>query len=77
MNESQISVRYAKALFQSAFEQQLLDNVYKDMEVLTNTCKLEDFQYMLEVPTLQPSQKIKLAGDIFEKYFSKISLSMI
>lgn len=77
MNESQISVRYAKALFQSAFEQQLLDDVYKDMEVLTTTCKLEDFQYMLEIPTLQPSQKIKLVGAIFEKYFSKISLSMI
>ena len=77
MNESQISVRYAKALFQSASEQQLLEDVYKDMEVLTSTCKLEDFQYMLVVPTLQPSQKIKLLGTIFEKHFSKISLSMI
>ncbi len=77
MNESQISVRYAKALFQSAAEQGLLDQVYEDMEVLTSTCKLEDFQYMLEVPTLQPSQKIKLLASIFEKQFSKISLSMI
>jgi len=77
MNESQISVRYAKALFQSASEQQLLDQVYKDMEVLTSTCKLEDFQYILVVPTLQPSQKIKLLGTIFEKHLSKISLSMI
>ncbi len=77
MNESQISVRYAKALFQSASEQQLLDQVYKDMEVLTSTCKLEDFQYMLEVPTLQPSQKIKLLGTIFKKHLSKITLSMI
>jgi len=77
MNESQISVRYAKALFQSAAEQQLLDQVYKDMEVLTSTCKLEDFQYMLEVPTLQPSQKKKLMEGIFENYISKITLSMI
>ena len=77
MNESQISVRYAKALFQSAAEQDLLDDVYKDMEVLSSTCKLEDFQYMLVVPTLQPSQKIRLVGDIFEKNISKLSLSMI
>ena len=77
MNESQISVRYAKALFQSAAEQHLLDDVYKDMEVLSSTCKLEDFQYMLLVPTLQPSQKIRLVGDIFEKNISKLSLSMI
>lgn len=77
MNESQISVRYAKALFQSASEQQILDTVYKDMEVLASTCKQEDFQYMLVVPTLQPSQKIKLLRSIFEKHLSKISLSMI
>ncbi len=77
MNESQISVRYAKALFQSASEQRILDTVYKDMEVLTSTCKLEDFQYMLGVPTLQPSQKEKLLRAIFEKHLSKISLSMI
>jgi len=77
MNESQISVRYAKALFQSASEQKILDQVYKDMEVLTSTCKLDEFQYLLVVPTLQPSQKIKLLGSIFEKHVSKITLSMI
>lgn len=77
MNESQISVRYAKALFQSASEQGILDEVYKDMDVLTSTCKLDDFQYMLVVPTLQPSQKLKLLRAIFEKHLSKISLSMI
>ncbi len=77
MNESQISVRYAKALFQSASEQQLLDRVSMDMEVLATTCKLEDFQYMLLVPTLQPSQKKKLLESIFENSFTKISLSML
>ena len=77
MNESQISVRYAKALFQSASEQGILDTVFKDMKALTSTCKLEDFQYMLTVPTLQPSQKAKLLRAIFEKQLSKISLSLI
>lgn len=77
MNESQISVRYAKALFQSALEQKLLDQVYRDMEVLTSTCKLEEFQYMLVVPTLQPSQKISMCAEIFGKQLSGISISMI
>ena len=77
MNESQISVRYAKALFQSALEQKLLENVYKDMELLGSTCKLDEFQYMLVLPTLQPSQKKKLIREIFEKQFTKISLAMI
>ena len=77
MNESQISVRYAKALFQSAAEQRVLDEVYQDMDVLTSTCKLEEFQYMLVVPTLQPSQKIAMCAKIFEKRLSKITISMI
>ena len=77
MNESQISVRYAKALFLSASEQQLLDRVNMDMEMLSSTCKLEEFQYMLVVPTLQPSQKIKVLRAIFEKHVSNITLSML
>jgi F-type H+-transporting ATPase subunit delta len=77
MNESQISVRYAKALFQSASEKQVLDQVYKDMEVLSDTCKLEDFQYMLDVPTLQPSQKCALVGSILSPHLSEVSLALI
>ena len=77
MNESQISVRYAKALFQSAAEQQKLEAVYKDMELLSDTCKLEDFQYMLMMPSLQVSQKRKLVDTIFKKHLSELSLSMI
>ena len=77
MNESQISVRYAKALFQSAREQHLLDQVYTDMELLMDVSKMEHFQYMLVVPTLQASQKVKLLYSIFEKQFTKTSLSLI
>ena len=77
MNESQISVRYAKALFESAAEHKQLDAVYNDMEVLSDTCKLEDFQYMLTMPTLQVSQKSKLVDGIFKKHLSELSLSMI
>jgi len=77
MNESQISVRYAKALFQSASEKQVLEKVYEDMELLSDICKLDDFQYMLVVPSLQPSQKSKLVGSILETSISEVSLSMI
>ncbi|MEN8228329.1 MAG: ATP synthase F1 subunit delta [Bacteroidota bacterium] len=77
MNESQISVRYAKALFLSASERQILDEVSRDMELLSETCKLDDFQYMLVLPSLQVSQKRKIVASVFEKYLSEISLSMI
>ncbi|MCK5137553.1 MAG: ATP synthase F1 subunit delta [Bacteroidales bacterium] len=77
MNESQISVRYAKALFQSASEKQLLERVYEDMELLSNTCKRDDFMYMLVLPSLRTSQKYKMVDSIFAAHLSEISLSMI
>lgn len=77
MNESQISVRYAKALFKSAVETKILDSVNKDMDLLAETCKLDDFLYMLELPSLQPSQKSKFIASLFDKNMSDISLSLI
>ncbi len=77
MNESQISVRYAKALFQSASEKKILEQVNKDMELLAETCKQEEFQYMLVVPTLKPSEKLKLMEAIFKSKISETSLSLI
>jgi F-type H+-transporting ATPase subunit delta len=77
MNESQISVRYAKALFQSASEKKILDKVSSDMELLAETCRIQDFRYLLELPFLQPSQKYKLVSTIFGTRMADISLSLI
>ena len=77
MNESQISVRYAKALFLSASEKKILDHVFRDMELLSETCRLEEFQYMLVLPTLQVSQKCKVADAVFKEGMNETSLSMI
>jgi len=77
MNESQISVRYAKALFDSASEKGLLDRVYSDMGLLSETCRLDDFQYMLAVPSLKPSQKCKMVESILESSISELSLALI
>lgn len=77
MNESQISVRYAKAVFQSASEKHILEEVYRDMELLSDTCKQEEFQYMLLVPTLQPSEKTRVMDALFESRMSDSSLAMI
>ncbi len=77
MNESQISVRYAKALFQSASEKQILEQVNSDMELLAKTCKQEELQYMLIVPTLKPSQKLVLMEKLFKAHVSDTSMSMI
>jgi len=77
MNESQISVRYAKALFQSASEKKMLEKVNSDMELLSETCKQEEFQGILLVPTLQPGQKVILVEKIFKSHLSDLSMSLI
>lgn len=77
MNESQISVRYAKALFRSAAEKGLLDSVYEDMGVVEETYKLDDFRYMLLLPSLKPGQKARIAESVLRQYISGLSLSMI
>ena len=77
MNESQISVRYAKALFQSASEKQLLDRVYQDMEMVADTCKLEDFQYMLALPSLQATQKCTIVEAVLKDQICDLSTSLI
>jgi len=77
MNESQIAVRYAKALFQVARDQKILDQVSRDMEMLTDTCRVEDFMYMLALPSLQASQKRKIIDSVLKERISESSMSMI
>lgn len=77
MNESQISVRYAKALFMSASEKKNLDQVFRDMELLTEACKMEEFQYILVLPTLQVSQKSRAINTVFKASMSDTSLALI
>jgi len=77
MNESQIRVRYAKALFQSAAEQKQLDRVYQDMEILAETCELGDFHNMLMNPTLQPSQKNAIILEVLGKHVGELTVALI
>ncbi len=77
MNESQISVRYAKALFQSASEKQVLDEVYRDMGLVTETCQIGVFQYVLALPSLKTSQKWDVVASVLKSHVTDLSLSMI
>lgn len=47
------------------------------MDLLSDTCKLENFQYMLVLPSIQVSVKRKLVQSIFEKYLCDISMAMV
>jgi len=77
MNESQISVRYAKALFHLAEENRVLDRINQDMELLSETCRMEDFRYLLALPSLQASRKQIIVESVLKAHVNEESMSMI
>jgi F-type H+-transporting ATPase subunit delta len=77
MNESKISVRYSKALFELAVEKKLLDKVYQDMIFIAELCKIEEVKEILESPVIVPSKKKAIMAEIFEKNIEKITMLLI
>ena len=76
MNESQISVRYAKALFQSASEKQMLDEAYHDMELLSEVCKTGRFHLYACVTFIAGQSKEKgNKGDIWAASFRVVNIN--
>ncbi|MDR2888022.1 MAG: ATP synthase F1 subunit delta [Bacteroidales bacterium] len=77
MNESKISVRYSKALFDLALEKNILDSVGRDMLFISEVCKLPDAKELLVSPVIEPSQKNDVLHKIFEGNVEKATLSLI
>lgn len=66
MNNSTISVRYAKALFESAKEQKVLDKVKLDMDnILAVSTQLPDLDRLLNSPVAKPEAKLKALLAVF------------
>jgi len=77
MNDSKISVRYARALFQSALEKKILDNVYQDMIFIAEICKTPEAKEFLQSPIIAPSKKEAIFHKMFGDNVEKITLSLI
>ena len=77
MNDSKISVRYAKALFESARGKEILDEVRKDMLQLQEICKLEEFDYFLRSPVMKESQKRKVLTAILKDTVQPLTMALI
>lgn len=79
MNESKISVRYSRALFESAVEKNILDKVNQDMMFLAEICKIPEMKDLLHSPVIVPSRKTDilrkmLGGNVEEITFSLLEL---
>jgi F-type H+-transporting ATPase subunit delta len=77
MNDSKISVRYSRALFQSALEKKILDKVNQDMILITEICKVPETKEFLNSPVIVPSKKIDIFHKILGENVEKITLSLI
>jgi F-type H+-transporting ATPase subunit delta len=77
MNESIISVRYSRALFQSALEKKIIDKVNQDMIFISEICKIPETKEFLNSPIIVPSKKSSILHKMLEGNVEKITLSLI
>lgn len=77
MNDSKISVRYSKALFNLAIEKKLLDKVNQDMVYIAEICKIEEIKEVLDSPIIRPSKKKIIFHGLLGKNIEKITFSLI
>jgi len=78
MNDSKISVRYAKALIQTAIEQGCEDAVRNDMESLLQCINSSaDLRAVLESPVIADSKKNEIFGALFSNGFNKLTMDFI
>jgi len=78
MNQSIVTVRYAKAFFSLAKEKELLDTFKSDIEAIMAVCRQSvDFVLFLESPVVKSSRKIKLISEIFSGSVHKLTLKFL
>ncbi len=78
MNESKITVRYAKALFALAKEGNALEAVKNDM-VLLGECvhEVPELQFVISSPVIKVSEKIRLFKEVFKASFHELTSSFV
>lgn len=77
MNDSKISVRYARALFQSALEKKNLDEVNEDMLLIAELCRNHEAKEFLQSPIIPPSKKEAILHTLLGDSVQPVTLSLI
>jgi F-type H+-transporting ATPase subunit delta len=77
MNDSKISVRYTRAIFQSALEKKILEKVYQDMIFISEICKIQETKEFLTSPIISPSKKEAIFHKMFEGNVESLTLSLL
>jgi F-type H+-transporting ATPase subunit delta len=77
MNDSKISVRYSRALFQLAVEKKLLDKISEDMIFISEICKIPQVKEVLDSPIIRPLKKTAILQSILEENIEKTTLTLV
>lgn len=77
MNDSRISVRYSRALFQAALENKILERINRDMILLKDVCANPEIKEFLSNPVIRPSKKTEILENLLSKDVHKLTLSLI
>lgn len=77
MNDSKISVRYSRALFQSALEKKIIDKVNQDMIFISEICKFPETKEFLQSPIIVPSKKSTIFHKMLDGNVEDITLSLV
>ena len=78
MDQSAITVRYAKAFFLTAKEKNLLQQSKADIESVFEVCNTsQDFILLLESPVVKSSKKASIIKQIFENAVQEITLNFL
>jgi F-type H+-transporting ATPase subunit delta len=78
MNESQIAVRYAKALFGAAEDQNSLDSIRVDVSLISQLIKdVDQLKTIIESPVIATSQKRKIFSSLFKANVQELTFKFI
>jgi F-type H+-transporting ATPase subunit delta len=78
LNESKISVRYAKALFSSAVERNLLDDIKKDIDFLLHLLQTQPrFKELLSSPVVKAKGKGEFLNKIFKDQCQQLTMDFL
>ncbi len=78
MDQSAITVRYAKAFFATAKEKNLVDTLKADIELVLDVCSNSaDFILLLESPIVKTSKKAELITSIFKGKIHELTLNFL
>jgi len=78
MDQSAITVRYAKAFFSAAKEKKKLGKLKEDLQLVLNVCNTsDDFILLLESPIVKTSKKANLVSMIFSGKIDEMTLNFL